>query len=107
MHTGESEARRGGLKAGFMNVNSLRAHIHRIRQFLHENQSYHLLGVTETRLDSSVPDDVIEVKGFKLLRQDINVNGVELPFILGITLKRQYFLNPILRSPEDLIFSNI
>ena len=63
------------MQAGFINVNSLRAHIDQIRQFLNDNPSYDLFGIAETWLDSTVSDDVIRIPGFKVIRQDRNVNG--------------------------------
>ena len=56
-------------------MNSLRAHIYQIRQFLSDNPSYDLLGIAETWVDSAVSDDVIRIPGFKVVRQDCNVNG--------------------------------
>ena len=72
--------RKGGLQAGFINLNSLRADIDQIRQFLTDNPSYDLLGIAETWLDSAVSDDVIRIPVYKVIRQDRNVNdgGVAL-----------------------------
>ena len=56
-------------------MNSLRAHIDPIRQFLSDNPSYDLLGIAETWLDSAVSDDVIRIPGYKVISQDRNVNG--------------------------------
>ena len=53
----------GGLQAGFINVNSLRAHIDQIRQFLSDSPSYDLFGIAETWLDSAVSDDMIRIPG--------------------------------------------
>ena len=44
----------GHLRAGFLNVTSLRAHIEKIRELLHGGSRYHLFGVAESRLDSVV-----------------------------------------------------
>ena len=40
----------GYLRVGFLNVNSLEAHIGEIRQFLKDDPSYHLFGVAENKL---------------------------------------------------------
>ena len=61
-------------------MNSLRAQIDQIRQFLTNNPSYDLLGIAETWLDSAVSDDVIRIPGYKVIRQHRNVyvGGVAL-----------------------------
>ena len=56
-------------------MNSLRADIDQIRQFLSDNPSYDLLGIAETWLDSAVSDEVIRIPVYKVIRQDRNVNG--------------------------------
>ena len=56
-------------------MNSLRAHIDQIRQFLSDSPSYDLLGIAETWLDSAVSDDIIRIPGYKVIKQDRNVNG--------------------------------
>ena len=56
-------------------MNTLRTHIDQIREFLSDNPSYGLLGIAETWLDSAVSDNVIRIHGYKVIRQDGNVNG--------------------------------
>ena len=45
-----------GLRTGFININSLRAHINNLLHYLDTNPSYHLFGIAETRLGCTVPD---------------------------------------------------
>ena len=73
--TGKHVERKGGLQSGFINVNSLRAHIDQIRQFLTDNPTYDLLGIAETWLDSAVSDYVLLGIVRRRIRQDRNVNG--------------------------------
>ena len=75
--TGKHVEGNGGRQAGFITVNSLRAYIDQIRQFLTDNPSYDLLGIAETWLDSAVSDDVIPIPGYKVIRQDRNINAEE------------------------------
>ena len=60
---------------GFLNVNSIRAHIEGFRLFVAEHPPYDIFGIAETWLSSFVHDSLIQIRGYKLLRQDRNVNG--------------------------------
>ena len=68
-------------------MNSLRAHIDQIRQFLSDNPSYNLLGIAETWLDSAVSNDVIRIPGYKVIRQDRNVNGGGVALFVRVHLR--------------------
>ena len=46
-----------------------------MRSFLRDNPSYHLFGVIETWLSSSISDDLMRIGGFKIYRQDRNLRG--------------------------------
>ena len=70
-------------------MNSLRAHIDQIRQFLSDDPSYDLLGIAETWLDSAVSDDVIRIPGYKVIRQDRNVNGRGVALFVREHLRRE------------------
>ena len=48
MGGGEAAADGGYLRAGFLNANSLKAHIQEIRQSLQDDPSYHLFGIAES-----------------------------------------------------------
>ena len=63
------------LRAFFINATSFKKHIDQVRIFLCDNLTYDLFGVVETRLDACISDDVIRVRGFKVFRQDRNLDG--------------------------------
>ena len=78
----ESEIAAGGgyCEAGFLNANSLKAHIQEIRQFLKDDLSYHLFGFAESKLGPAVEDYLVQIDGYTLLRHDckVGVGGVAL-----------------------------
>ena len=61
---GAKEVRYVGLKAGFLNATSLKAHITTFRQFLLSHPSYHLFGIAESRLGPNIRDDFVEIEGY-------------------------------------------
>ena len=65
----------GELKEFFINATSFKKYINQIRIFLHDNPTYHLFGVAETRLSPCISDDVIQIQGFKVYQQDRNKDG--------------------------------
>ena len=38
---------------------------------------YPILGLSETRLDNTIPDSQIDIEGYDILRRDRNTNGGE------------------------------
>ena len=58
-----------------MNATSLKKHIWELRQHLIDDNSYDIFGVAETRLGSEVNDNIIQVAGYNVVRQDRNVRG--------------------------------
>ena len=75
------------LRAGFLNVNSIKAHISEIRQFLKDDPSYHLFGVAESKLDPEVEDYLVHIDGYTLVRQDRKVGGGGVALYARSTLK--------------------
>ena len=67
MHSGKR------LRAVFLNVCSLKAHIEEIRQYLRDNPDYD--GVAETRFHPMLDDITVMINGYSLLRQDGNTYG--------------------------------
>ncbi|KAG7196749.1 hypothetical protein KM043_000050, partial [Ampulex compressa] len=63
------------LRAGFLNVNSLRARIERLRLFLAGDSTYHVFGIAETWLGPVVDDHIVSVPGYSVVRGDRNING--------------------------------
>ena len=65
----------GFLRAGSLNINSLRSHIERLHLYLTEGPSYHLFGIAESWLGAGVDESLIQVHGYSVIRQDRNING--------------------------------
>ena len=70
-----------------LNTNSLKAHIQEIRQFLHENPSYHLFGIAESKLGPVVDDNLVRIDGYTLVRQDRKLGGGGVALYVRNTLK--------------------
>lgn len=72
-------------------MNSIRGkkfeHIEGIRQFINDHPSYHIFGCAETWLDPVVADDVVELRGYCIIRQDRNVNGGGIALYVRSDLK--------------------
>ena len=63
------------IKAGFLNATSLTRHMWMFRQYPLNNSSFHFFGIAETRLGPTVPDSVVDIPGYSVLRQDRNTGG--------------------------------
>ena len=58
-----------------MNATSLKKHIWELRNQLCTNSSYHVFGVAETRLGPEIDDNIVNVPGYSIIRQDRNTRG--------------------------------
>lgn len=65
---------RKGLKLGHLNIRSLRNKIIDISNILLEGH-LHILGITETHLDSTFGDSLLHIQGYSIYRKDRNVRG--------------------------------
>ena len=63
-----------GLNFVHININSLLPKIDEMRNFV-KKQSIAVLGVTESKLDSSINDSELKIEGYELLRCDRNRHG--------------------------------
>lgn len=64
------------LKVGFLNACSLKKHAAAMKEYLLEEKvPFDLFGIAETRLGDLVGDNLVEVDGYTLLRQDRNEQG--------------------------------
>ena len=63
-----------GFKIGHINIRSLVKNIDQLRIYL-SNKKYNILSVNETMLDSSIPNDEININGYDIVRKDRNRNG--------------------------------
>ena len=51
------------LKIAFLNIVSLRKHMHELEIILRENE-IDIIGLSETRLDSTVTDPMVSIEGY-------------------------------------------
>lgn len=66
-----SDLRRKGLKILHLNANGILSKLEQIRILLTEtNRNAHVLKITETHLDTSVPDSLISISGYTNTRRD-------------------------------------
>ena len=63
-----------GFKMALLNVGSLKKHIDEVRILLSDN-SIDVLAINETRLDSTISDNEMHIRGYELVRRDRNING--------------------------------
>ncbi|XP_015122714.1 uncharacterized protein LOC107045093 [Diachasma alloeum] len=64
-----------GLRVCHLNVNSLRAHIERVRLFLESRPPFHVIAMSKTKLCPPIDDDVVSLEGYRLFRRDRNMRG--------------------------------
>ena len=58
-----------GIKIASLNVNRIRGHHDELRYLL-ANTGHHITALNETNVDKDVPDQLIEMDGYKLERKD-------------------------------------
>ena len=58
-----------------MNAKSLKKYIWQFRNFLTDNNSFHVFGIGETRIAYEVSHNIVQIPGYSVLRQDRNING--------------------------------
>jgi exonuclease III len=63
-----------GFKVGHLNIASLMKHKDELSIFITKN-SFDVLCINETRLDSSIYNSEVEIAGYDLIRKDRNRNG--------------------------------
>ena len=63
-----------GFKIASINITSLPLHIEELRLIM-ADQCLDLLAVNETRLDSTITDNLVHIDGYSILRKDRNCNG--------------------------------
>ena len=66
--------RKQGLHFLHINVNSLSSKIEEFRNIVSRTEPA-ILGITESKLDSSIPDQEVKISGYSILRNDRNRNG--------------------------------
>ena len=77
---------------GFLNATSLKKDIGEVRQYLLSDQSFDVFGIAETRLGPEVHDNIIDIKGYSILRQDRNIRGGGVLLYIKDKLKAKVLL---------------
>ena len=70
----KNEIRNTGFKVMALNIFSLMPHLDELRIFLNE-QRPHIIGITETKIDSNIDNSQIEIDDYVVERNDINRHG--------------------------------
>ena len=84
---------------GFINATSLKRHIEPVKQLLGSDLSYHILGVAETRLGPTVDDNLFNIPGYSIIRQDRNTGGGGVALYVRDTLKVKILANSSTTRP--------
>ena len=63
-----------GFKMAMLNITSLPKHIDEICVLL-ATKNFDILALNETRLDHSIPDDLVNIPNYDIIRNDRNRNG--------------------------------
>ena len=63
------------LRVCYFNANSILAHIEQVRFFLASHPTFHVIGVTETKLGPVVEDAMVSLKEYSLGRHDRRTTG--------------------------------
>ena len=59
-----------------LNINSLIAHVDQLRIFVHsQGSNIDVLAINETKLESSITNDYIQISGFEVVRRDRQPHG--------------------------------
>ena len=70
-----------------------------LRQYLSNNNSYHLFGVAETRCGPEIDDNIINIPGFSVLRQDRNTRGGGILIYIRENLKAKILCSSRTQQP--------
>ena len=99
---GGGNAKDGGyLRAGSLNVNSIKAHVCEIRQFLKNVPFYHLFGVAESKLAPAIQDYLVHIDSYTFVEQYCKVGGSEVAWYARNTLKIKILKKPNTTGTEN------
>ena len=101
--------RKRGLHFLHINVNSLPSKIDELRDIVRLTKPA-ILGITETKLDNTVPDEEININGYSILRNDRNRNGGGVACYIRTDLcfnKKDIFSNSIEHVFFDLLIPKV
>ena len=85
----------------------MKRHIEPVKQLLGSDFSYHILGVTETRLGPAVDDNMLNIPWYSIIRQDRNTGGGRVALYMRDTLKVKILANFNTTRPGKPEFLNI
>ena len=63
-----------------------------VRQYLAKDNSFDVFAIAETRLGPEVHDNIIEIQGYSVLRQDRNIRGGDVLLYIKENLKAKLLL---------------
>jgi hypothetical protein len=66
-----------------MNICSLRNKVHEINNLL-TSDNINILAISETHLDNSFDDTVVEIHGYNIYKRDRNANGGSVLYVFRI-----------------------
>ena len=72
---------------GFINTTSLKCHIGNFRHIFTDDPTYHVIGVSETRLGLVIDDNIVQVDGYSIIKQDRNSEGGGLCLYIRSSLR--------------------
>ena len=94
-----------GISIACLNINSLIAHVDQLRTYVHSlGSNIDVLAINETKLDSSITNDHIQISGFNVVRRDRQLhcrNGG------GVCMYVKSKLNFNIREDLELLFIQI
>ena len=101
--------RKRGLHFLHINVNSLPSKIEELRNIVGRTKRA-ILGITESKLDSSIPDQEVKISGYSILRNDRNRNGGDVACYIRADLcfnKRNVFSSSVEYVFFDLLIPKV
>ena len=87
--------KRNGLKIALLDIVSLRKHRHELSVLLHDN-GIDVIGLCEARLDNKVADSDVSIAGFKIFRNDQNLDGGGV-----VSYEKECFPEPSFKLKSD------
>ena len=72
---------------GSININSLLLHIDEVRDLV-KDKGFHMLAINETKVDSTIADNLLSVDGYALHRRDRDRHGGGVTVYARDSLKR-------------------
>lgn len=88
-----------GLRVGHLNVCHLRNKVADLSVFVNEPTPYHVFGISESHLDSTVTDELLSIPSYSIIRRDADSND---PLHHGIAVYIHQSIQSVTRRRPDL-----